>query len=316
MSKKTKQVKLRQGRTLREAIAVLPVGTKGLGVLIASVVVTGIAAFQALSLVRGDARLVFSAEGVDVRGLPPWLDAGSAKRLRAAAEIPAQIHALDRAPLQKLREYYLKNEWVASVENLEYILPGAEGGGGIVGRLRLREPMCVVCTEKGEYYFADTEGRRLGDALAEPPPAKLRLPVIKWATRIASRGEAWGPHRDDERVLHGFYMAALLNQAGLRAGLPHWVAWIDVRNVGRDEKSYEVMLITERGHEKRLVWGRTVRSEVVGKRVQEAPTSEKVERLRQILAGARVSDEEGPILLFEPLARLEAAGPCLSAARP
>jgi hypothetical protein len=264
-------------------------------------------------MVRADARLTFSAEGVDVRGLPPWLDEESAKRLHGAAEIPARIHALDRMPLEKLREYYLKNEWVAAVESIEYVLPGVEGGGGIVGRLRLRDPMCVVGLREGEYYFADIEGRRLGGALSALPPEKLRLPLIQWAKRVAPRGEEWG--EDDECVRHGFYMAALLDQAGLRTGLPHWVARIDVRNVGRGD-IFEVTLVTEPGHALQLAWGRTARSEFVGKRVQEAPTKDKIIRLRQILSGARVSDKKDEILLFEPITSREAGGPWLSAAQP
>ncbi len=321
MSKKTKAVRISSRRSLRETIAVLPVSVRSFGIFIVSVAATGIAAYQALSMVRADPRLVFSAEGVDVRGLPPWLDAESAARLRAASLLPVRIHALDRAPLAKLNEYYLKNEWVASVECLEYIMPGGEGGGGIVGRLRLREPLCLVGLASGEYYFADAEGRRLGGSIRTLPPADLRLPVIQCASRVPPRGEAWGARREharaDEGVLHGFYMAALLSQAGLRAELPHWVAQIDVRSAGSRRSDWsEVRLVTEPGHEAVLHWGRTARSEVVHGNVQEAPTGDKLERLRQILSGARPCEKGEEVLLFEPVARRQAGGPWLSAARP
>jgi hypothetical protein len=319
MGKKNKTIKVRTRRTLREAIAVVPASAKGLGILLVSGVVTCIAAFQALSMVRADACLTFSPDGVDVRGLPAWLDEESAVRLRTPAVLPRGIHVLDRTPLEKLRAYYLANEWVAAVESLEYVVPGTAGGGGIVGRLRLREPLCAVGLKEGEYYYADEKGRRLGGRLGAPPPEELRLPVVQWASRVAPRGEAWGEDRrfvsEDDRVVHGFYIAALLRQVGLHTGLPHWIARIDVSNVGRRD-CFEVALVTEPGHAARLVWGRTMRSEYVGGRVQEAPTKDKVEHLRQILSGARACAPGEEIRLFEAVARRQAEVSWLSPSQP
>ncbi|HAK96076.1 MAG TPA: hypothetical protein DCM87_14055 [Planctomycetes bacterium] len=300
------------GLTLRERMAKWSPEAKGAGLMLVSAVLTGIAAHHALSIARADPGLGFSAGGVDVQGLPAWLDPESTAALRAASAVPGRIHVLDRAPLRRLREYYLANEWVASVERLEYAVPGAEGGGGITGRLRLRDPMCLVGLRAGEYYFADTEGRRLGGVLSALPPADLRLPVIQWAKRVPPRGEAWGGRKEfaraDEPVLHGFYIAALLAQAGLRENLPHWIARIDVRNVGRNDWS-EVELVTEPGHAVRLQWGRTARSELVFGRVQESPVAEKIERLRRILAGERLCRSGEEVLLFEPGAAGRDRGP-------
>ncbi len=305
MGRKHKRIGVPGGLTLRERIAKWSPEARGAGLLLVSAVLTAIAAYHALSVVRADAGLAFGAKGVDVQGLPAWLDPESTAALRAASVVPDRIHVLDRTPLLRLHEYYLSNEWVASIERLEYLVPGAEGGGGIAGRLRLRDPMCLVGLRAGEYYFADTEGCRLGGALTVLPPGELKLPVIQWAKRVPPprRGEAWGVRKEfarvDEPVLHGFYIAALLAQAGLRKDLPHWVARIDVRNVGRGDWS-EVELVTEPGHAVRLQWGRTARSELVNGRVQEAPASEKIERLRRILAGERVCRSGEEILLFEP----------------
>lgn len=303
MGRKRKRIGVPGGLTLRERMAKWSPEAKGAGLMLVSAVLTAIAAYHALSIVRADPGLAFSAKGVDVQGLPAWLDSESTAALRAASVVPDRIHALDRAPLRRLREYYLSNEWVASIERLEYIVPGANGGGGITGRLRLKDPMCLVGLRAGEYYFADIEGRRLGGALASLPPEELKLPVIQWATRVPPRGEAWGGRKEfaraDDPVLHGFYIAALLAQAGFRADLPHWVARIDVRNVGRSDWS-EVELVTEPGHAVRLQWGRTARSELVHGRVQEAPAGEKIERLRRILAGERVCMSGEEVLLFEP----------------
>ena len=302
MARKRKRIGVTGRLTLRERMAKWSPEAKGAGLLLVAAALTGIAAHRASGFVHADPGLAFSAGQVDVQGLPAWLDPESTAALRTASAGLGRIHVLDRAPLRRLREYYLANEWVASVERLEYAVPGAEGGGGITGRLRLRDPMCLVGLRAGEYYFADTEGRRLGGVLTALPPPDLRLPVIQWAKYVPPRGEAWGGRKEfaraDEPVLHGFYVAALLTQAGLRESLPHWVARIDVRNVGRNDWS-EVELVTEPGHAVRLQWGRTARSELVHGRVQEAPVSEKIDRLRRILAGERLCRSGEEVLLFE-----------------
>jgi hypothetical protein len=298
MGRKERKVKIRQRLSIAERLRTVPFAVKCFAVVAFGAAAVGFGAYAAYHHVHGHHALVMQVESVSVSGVPAWVDRTSARELEAppGGMMPAEVYLLDREPLTRLATYYAQHEWVRSIESLEYVFPGKNAPGGIACRLTLEEPLCVVGWEKtNEYYYAASDGRRLGGPLPELPDPELRLPAVVWARDavIPDRGQPWS----EERVLHGMDIAAILEQEDLRSGLPHWIVRIDVSHVGRRDRS-EILLVTE--NRIGLAWGRTPRSERAG-RVQEAPAEEKIERLRRILSGESGEARGVEINLFEPL---------------
>ena len=297
-NKKNKKVKIRQRRSIAERLRTIPGPVKGGGVLLLAALAVGGGAFAAWRYAHDNTSLVFRVERIQLGGMPSWLDTATRDELRnpVAGILPAEVHVLDRKPLEELAAYYAAQEWVRRVDRLEYVFPGGGAPGGIVGSLTLTEPLCIVAHEPtGTFFFADCSGRRLGGPVADLPPRELRLPVITWAENLHSpeRGKPWS----EEKVLHGFFIAALLKDEGLRTAYRHWIAKIDVRYVGNRKRS-EILLVTE--NRVGLQWGRSTRSGFSG-RTPYASTEDKLARVRRVLAADLAGHEGKELFLFEPL---------------
>ena len=132
--------------------------------------------------------------------------------------------------------------------------------------------------------------------MRRPPPPELRVAVIVWARELQHLPQRGAPWKED-RVLHGLYIADLLKRETMQGGLPHWIARIDVRNVGYRDR-IEITLTTE--DNTTLQWGRSARAEYED-RLQYAGEAQKLALLRKILAGEIVVPRGRDILLFEPL---------------
>lgn len=306
-----RRVKIRKRRSLVERLRTVQPGLKGVLVLSVAAALLGGGGYAALRHARECPALWIRVEGIDIAGLPAWLDPESRKEfLNPQPDIlPAEINLLDRRPLHRLSAHFQQCEWVRAVDRLEYVFPGRVAPGGIVGRLTLHEPLCVVALKPArEYFFAGARRQRLGGPLAELPDSELRLPIIHWAWKLPPRGGPWG----EEPLHHGFDIAELLEQEGLRFDLPHWIARIDVTGVGRLDRS-EILLVTE--HQVHLQWGRSTRSESSG-RPELADTDQKIHQLRRVLAGEFGVPQDGAMNLFEPLEAQGGATGWLSARPP
>ncbi len=291
-----RKVKIRKRRSLREQLRTVPFVVKGGLVLILVGAILGGGAYAARTYTHDSDTLLVRVEEISVGGLPDWLDPLSTEELLNPPPdvLPSAVHVLDRASLHRLAEYFRKNEWVRSVDRVEYVYPGSGAPGGIAGDVTLREPLCLVALKSThEYYFMDVAGGRLGGPVSRVPESELRFPVLYWARHLPARGRPWA----EEPIRHGHDMASLLQREGLRFGFPHWVARIEVGGVGAMDRS-EILLVTE--NRVSLNWGRTPRSEFSG-RTQFANPEQKIARLKRILAGD-LSGTRGLVLnLFEPL---------------
>jgi hypothetical protein len=293
-----RKVKIRTRRSLRDRLRAVPRPLKGGLVLAAAAALLVAGARAARRHARASAAFHVRVDAVTLRGLPAWLDPAGREELLhpPPAVLPPLIHLLDRRPLARLAAYLEVSEWVAAVERLEYVFPGGNGAGGIVGSVVLNEPLCLVaCAATRTLYYADAEGRRLGGALPGPPDRKLRLPVIYWArdVQVPERGEPWR----EERIRHGFCLAALVGAEDIRFAFPHWVERIDVTAAGRIDRS-EIVLVTD--NRVSLHWGRSPRSEHFG-RTRFAESSQKIDRLTRVLAGEVPAGPGEKLNLFEPL---------------
>ncbi len=224
-------------------------------------------------------QLTFDVLGVEVKTLPSWFDGRVENQLLhpEVDGIPGRVSVLDRDLLKKLAVYYERHPWIDAVEKIEYIFPGETKPGRIAARIQLKKPLAAVkMRQTGSCYLVGVRGERLGFARDSSIAKELRLPVICFADRApaAPGGAKW-----EEKIMHGFYLATLLNQEGLRAGFPHWIVMIDVQNVG-DPGRCEVVLLTEESVEIR--WGRTPRAEYHG-RSQLRNSADKVRDLKVIL---------------------------------
>jgi hypothetical protein len=313
MAKKARKVRIRRRRSLRERLRTVPLPVKGGLVLAVLGALAAAGALAARRHVLGAAELTFRVEEIRVDGVPEWLDPVVRESLLRPREgiLPERVHVLDREPLARLAAYYEAHEWVARLHRLEYVIPGPASPGGIVGSLSLKELLCAVYSPSDRaYHLVDLEGNAMRGALERPPPAELRLPVIYGGGDVAppAPGDVW---RADS-VLHGFFIAALLHEEGLRFEYPHWIAEIDVGHTERWDRS-QIALRTE--DRVVLQWGRSPRSGRSG-RTPFAETAEKVLRLRTILAGRGRGYHGAEINLFEPLQGWPGETEWLSARRP
>ena len=141
MRRSRRKVKIRRRRSLLERIRTIPVVARGAALCLLSAALLGGGAYAAWRYARASEGLVVRVVRIDIGGLPGWLDPESARELCAPPRdvVPEEVHLLDRGPLARLAAYYRNHEWVESLDRLEYVFPGGDMPGGIVGSLTLAE---------------------------------------------------------------------------------------------------------------------------------------------------------------------------------